>query len=171
MAGDLVNSEIFLNQLLGFIQSGQVFSQVLITQIAEAMTTTLSNRGYFFAEVNGVPIVNEDEGTVDVTFFVVPGNRTYVNRITFNGNTRTVDEVLRQEMRQMEGAPASANAIEQSKVRLERLGYFSSVEYETTEVGGVTDQINVDFSVEEQLSGSINFSVGFAQVQGLESKR
>lgn len=167
LAGDLVSSEIFLNQLLGFIQPGQVFSQILITQIAEAMTTTLSNRGYFFAEVNGVPIVNEDEGTVDVTFFVVPGNRTYVNRITFNGNTRTVDEVLRQEMRQMEGAPASANAIEQSKVRLERLGYFSSVEYETTEVGGVTDQINVDFSVEEQLSGSINFSVGFAQVQGL----
>ena len=167
LAGDLVGTEIFLNQLMGFIQPGQVFSQILITQVAEAMTTTLSNRGYFFAEVNGVPIVNEDDGTVDVTFFVVPGNRTYVNRISFNGNTRTIDEVLRQEMRQMEGAPASANAIEQSKVRLERLGYFSSVEYETSEVGGVTDQINVDFSVEEQLSGSINFSVGFAQVQGL----
>lgn len=167
LAGDLVGLEIFLNQLMGFIQPGQVFSQILITQIAEAMTTTLSNRGYFFAEVTGVPIVNEDDGTVDVTFFVVPGNRTYVNRISFNGNTRTIDEVLRQEMRQMEGAPASANAIEQSKVRLERLGYFSSVEYETSEVGGVTDQVNVDFSVEEQLSGSINFSIGYAQVQGL----
>ena len=167
LAGDLVGSEIFLNQLAGFIQPGQVFSQILITQIAEAMATTLSNRGYFFAEVDGVPLINEDDGTVDVTFFVVPGNRTYVNRISFNGNTRTVDEVLRQEMRQMEGAPASANAIEQSKVRLQRLGFFSSVEYETADVGGVTDQVNVDFIVEEQLSGSINFSVGFAQVQGL----
>jgi outer membrane protein insertion porin family len=167
LAGDLVEYGNLLNQLMLFIQPGQVFSQVLVTQIAEAMTTTLSNRGYFFAEVNGVPLVNEDDGTVDVTFFVIPGNRTYVNRISFNGNTRTVDEVLRQEMRQMEGAPASVNALEQSKVRLERLGYFSSVEYETTEVGGVTDQVNVDFSVEEQLSGSINFSVGYAQVQGL----
>jgi len=167
LAGDLVGYENLLSQLMLFIRPGQVFSQVLVTQIAEAMTTTLSNRGYFFAEVNGVPIVNEDEGTVDVTFFVIPGNRTYVNRISFSGNTRTVDEVLRQEMRQMEGAPASANAIEQSKVRLERLGYFSSVEYETAEVGGVTDQVNVDFIVEEQLSGSINFSVGYAQVQGL----
>ncbi len=167
LAGDLVRSEIFLNQLASFIQPEQVFSQILVTQIAEAMTTTLSNRGYFFAEVDGVPLINEDEGTVDVTFFVVPGNRTYVNRISFNGNTRTIDEVLRQQMRQMEGAPASANAIEQSKVRLERLGYFSSVEYETSEVGGVTDQVDVDFSVEEQLSGSINFSVGYAQVQGL----
>ncbi|MBN4054021.1 outer membrane protein assembly factor BamA, partial [Haliea sp. AH-315-K21] len=167
LAGDLVGSEELLNQLMLFVQPDQVFSQVLVTQVAEAMTTTLSNRGYFFAEVNGLPIVDEDEGTVDVTFFVIPGNRTYVNRISFNGNTRTVDEVLRQELRQMEGAPASANAIEQSKVRLERLGYFSSVEYETAEVGGVTDQVNVDFTVEEQLSGSINFSVGYAQVQGL----
>ncbi|MDG2091308.1 MAG: outer membrane protein assembly factor BamA [Gammaproteobacteria bacterium] len=167
LAGDLVGSEELLNELMTFVQQDQVFSQILVTQIAEAMTNTLSNRGYFFAEVNGVPIVDEEEGTVDVTFFVIPGNRTYVNRISFNGNTRTVDEVLRQEMRQMEGAPASMNAMEQSKVRLERLGYFSSVDYETAEVGGVTDQVDVDFIVEEQLSGSVNFSIGYAQVQGL----
>ena len=167
LAGDLVGSENLLNSLMNFIQPGQVFSQILITQISEAMTNSLTNRGYFFAEVNGVPIIDEDEGTVDVTFFVVPGNRTYVNRINFSGNTRTIDEVLRQEMRQMEGAPASANAIEQSKVRLERLGYFSSVEYETNEVGGVTDQIDVEYAVEEQLSGTINFAIGYAQVQGM----
>lgn len=167
LAGDLVESAFLLNQLMLFIQPGQVFSQVLVTQIAEAMTATLSNRGYFFAEVNGLPAVDEEEGTVDVTFIVIPGNRTYVNRISFNGNTRTVDEVLRQELRQMEGAPASPNAIEQSKVRLERLGYFSSVEYETSEEGGVTDQVNVDFTVEEQTSGSVNFSVGYSGWQGL----
>ena len=167
LAGDLVGSEFILNSLKNFIQPGQVFSQILITQISEAMTNSLTNRGYFFAEVNGVPIIDESNGTVDVTFFVVPGNRTYVNRINFSGNTRTIDEVLRQEMRQMEGAPASANAIEQSKVRLERLGYFSSVEYETNEVGGVTDQIDVNYTVEEELSGTINFAIGYAQVQGL----
>ena len=67
----------------------------------------------------------------------------------------------------MEGAPASVAALEQSKVRLERLGFFSSVEYETNEVGGVTDQIDVSYTVEEQSSGAINFAVGYAQVQGL----
>ena len=167
LAGDLVGSEVLLNELMTFVQPGQVFSQILVTQISEAMSNTLSNRGYYFAEVNGVPIVDEDEGVVDVTFFVIPGNRTYVNRISFSGNTRTVDEVLRQELRQMEGAPASVTAMEQSKVRLERIGYFSTVDYETSEVGGVTDQVNIDFTVEEQASGSINFSVGFAQLQGL----
>jgi outer membrane protein insertion porin family len=167
LAGDLVGSEDLLTRVMSFIRPGQVFSQILITQAAETMNSILSNRGYFFAEVNGVPIIDEENGTVDVTFIVVPGNRTYVNRISFSGNRLTVDEVLRQEMRQMENAPASVTALEQSKVRLERLGFFSSVEYETNEVGGVTDQIDINYTVEEQSSGSINFGVGYAQVQGL----
>jgi outer membrane protein insertion porin family len=167
LAGDLVGSEDLLRQVMAFVRPGQIFSQILVTQAAETMSSILSNRGYFFAEVNGVPIIDEDAGTVDVTFFVIPGNRTYVNRISFTGNSLTVDEVLRQEMRQMEGAPASVNALEQSKVRLERLGFFSEVEYETNEVGGVTDQIDVNYSVQEESSGSINFAVGYGQVQKL----
>jgi len=167
LAGDLVGAEDLLTGVMSFIRPGQIFSQILITQAAETMNSILSNRGYFFAEVNGVPIIDEENGTVDVTFFVLPGNRTYVNRISFSGNRLTIDEVLRQEMRQMEGAPASVAALEQSKIRLERLGFFSSVDYETNEVGGITDQIDVNYMVEEQSSGSINFAVGYAQVQGL----
>ena len=67
----------------------------------------------------------------------------------------------------MEGAPASNIALEQSKVRLEQLGYFAEVEYETAEVPGTSDQIDVDFSVAEQLSGQIGGSIGYGQVQGL----
>ncbi|MDT8398094.1 MAG: outer membrane protein assembly factor BamA [Pseudomonadales bacterium] len=166
LAGDLVGSEALLRLVLQ-VRPGQVFSQQLITTSSEFMTQLMGNRGYFFAEIEGVPSIDEENKTVDVTFFVEPGSRTYVNRISFFGNTNTVDEVLRREMRQMEGAPASKVALEQSKVRLQRLGFFGTVEYETSEVPGTSDQINVDFAVEEQPSGSIGGSIGFAQQQGL----
>jgi len=124
------------------------------------MIQQLGNLGYAFAEVTGVPEVREGEDTVDVTFFIDPGNRTYVNRINFAGNTSTADEVLRREMRQLESAPASSQQIEQSKVRLERLGYFETVEVETVEVPGTEDQIDVNYQVSEQNFGSVNFSLG-----------
>ena len=166
LAGDLVDSEQLLRLMIQ-LRPNQVFSQQLVTTTSEFMKQLLGNRGYYFAEVEGVPSINEADKTVDVTFFVNPGSRTYVNRISFYGNTNTADEVLRREMRQMEGAPASNVALEQSKVRLERLGYFAEVEYETEEVPGIADQINVDFTVEEQLSGQIGGSIGYGQVQGL----
>jgi len=166
LAGDLVDAEQLLRLMIQ-LRPEQVFSQQLVTTTAEFMTQLLGNRGYFFSEVEGVPSINEEDKTVDVTFFVIPGSRTYVNRITFYGNTNTADDVLRREMRQMEGAPASNLSLEQSKVRLEQLGYFGEVEYETSEVAGTSDQIDVDFNVDEQLSGTIGGSVGFGQVQGL----
>lgn len=166
LAGDLVDSEDLLRLVIQ-VQEGQVFSQQLVTTTSEFMSQLLGNRGYFFAEVEGVPSIDESDKSVDITFFVNPGDRTYVNRITFQGNTNTADDVLRREMRQMEGAPASNAALEQSKIRLERLGYFANVEFETNTVPGTTDQIDVDFSVEEQLSGTIGGSIGYGQVQGL----
>jgi outer membrane protein insertion porin family len=166
LAGDLVDSEDLLRLVIQ-VSEGQVFSQQLVTSTGEFMTQLLGNRGYFFAEVEGVPNINEEDKTVDITFFVEPGARTYVNRVSFVGNTNTADEVLRREMRQMEGAPASKSALEQSKVRMERLGYFETVEYETTEVPGTSDQIDVEYTVNEQLSGTIGGSLGYGQVQGL----
>ena len=105
--------------------------------------------------------------TVDITFAVDPGKRAYVNRINFRGNTKSEDEVLRREMRQMEGGWASTYLIDQSKTRLERLGFFKEVNVETPAVPGVDDQVDVNYSVEEQASGSITASVGFAQSAGL----
>ena len=166
LAGDLVDSEELLRLVLQ-VRQGQVFSQQLVTATSEFMTALLGNRGYFFAEIEGIPAIDEETKTVDLTFFVEPGARTYVNRISFFGNTNTADEVLRREMRQMEGAPASNSLLEQSKQRMERLGYFSEVEFETREVAGTNDQIDVDYTVTEQLSGQISGSIGYGQVQGL----
>ena len=159
LAGDLVDAENLLRAAI-FVQPGQIYSQALVTGTEEIMVQFLGNLGYAFAEATGVPEVNEGEETVEVTFFIEPGNRTYVNRISFAGNTSTADDVMRREMRQLESAPASSLAIEQSKVRLERLGFFETVEVETEEIPGTGDQVNVNYDVIEQNFGNISFSVG-----------
>lgn len=166
LSGDLVLPEDDLNRFL-LIAEGQTFSQQAITGTEEYLTRRLGNEGYNFAKVSGIPEVNEEDSTVAIKFFVDPGKRTYVRRIDFQGNLKTSDDVLRREMRQMESAPASAAAIEQSRVRLERLGFFSKATVETPEVPGHDDLIDVEFDVEEQSSGSIGASFGYAQDAGL----
>ena len=148
------------------VTDGQTFSQALVTASEERLTQALGNSGYTFATATGIPEVKED-GIVDVKFSVAAGKRAYVRRVDFAGNTITQDEVLRREMRQMEGGWASSALINLSKVRLERLGYFKGVNVETPEVAGTDDQIDVDFSVEEQPSGSISATLGFSQGAGL----
>ncbi len=166
LSGDLVLPEYDLGRFL-LVREGQTYSQQLVTTTEEYLTRRLGNEGYNFATVTGIPEVNEDDSTVGLKFFIDPGKRTYVRRINFTGNQQTADEVLRREMRQMESAPASQAAIDQSRVRLERLGYFSKVEVDTQEVPGYDDLIDVDFTVEEQSFGSIGGSLGFAQDAGL----
>jgi outer membrane protein insertion porin family len=139
----------------------------ITSSTSELITRRLGNEGYTFANVNGVPEAHDEDNTVSITFFVDPGKRAYVNRINFRGNTKSEDQVLRREMRQMEGGWASTYLIDQSKTRLERLGFFKEVNVETPQVPGTDDQIDVNYSVEEQPSGSITASVGFAQNDGL----
>ena len=166
LAGEPVVPEDQLERLF-LLRPDQTFSQVLMTTTSEYITRRLGNEGYTFAEVRGIPELNEEDKTVKVTFFMEPGKRAYVRRIDFRGNTKTSDEVLRREMRQMEGGSASTARIEASKVRLERLGFFKEVTSETKEVPGTSDQIDVEYTVEEQPSGSIGASLGFAQGTGL----
>ena len=166
LRGDLKVPEDQITALL-LVQKGQVFSRKLMTSTSDLITRRLGNEGYTFANVNAVPTPSKDDNTVDIEFVVDPGKRAYANRINFRGNTKTEDQVLRREMRQMEGGWASTYLIDQSKTRLERLGYFKEVNVETPAVAGVDDQVDVNYSVEEQSSGSITASVGFAQSAGL----
>ena len=166
LSGDLVLPEADLKRFL-LVTEGQIFSQQLVTSTEEYLTRRLGNDGYNFAKVTGIPEVNDEDNSVAMKFFVDPGKRTYVRRINFQGNMKTSDDVLRREMRQMESAPASASNIEQSRVRLERLGFFSRATVETKEVPGHDDLIDADFTVEEQSSGSIGASVGYAQDAGI----
>ncbi len=166
LAGEMVIPE---EQIRGMIilREGMTFSQTLMTTSSEYITRRLGNEGYTFAEVEGFPEVDEEDKTAKITYFVKPGMRAYVRRIEFRGNTKTADEVLRREMRQMEAGSANNALIELSKVRLERLGFFKEVEVENVPVAGTNDQIDVVYSVEEQPSGSVGASVGYAQGTGL----
>ncbi|MDG1819148.1 MAG: outer membrane protein assembly factor BamA [Porticoccaceae bacterium] len=166
LAGEMVIPEDHIRAMI-ILKEGMTFSQTLMTTSNEYITRRLGNEGYTFAEVQGFPEVNEEDNTAKVTYLVKPGMRAYVRRIEFRGNTKTADTVLRREMRQMESASANNALIEMSKVRLERLGFFKEVNVESVPVAGTNDQIDVVYTVEEQPSGSIGASVGFAQGTGL----
>ena len=166
LSGELKIPEAQARALI-IMREGMTFSQTLMTTSSEYITRRLGNEGYTFAKVNGYPEVNEEDSTATITFVVTPGMRAYVRRIEFRGNTKTADEVLRREMRQMEGGSANNALIEHSKVRLERLGFFKEVNVENLPVPGTNDQIDVVYSVEEQPSGSVGASVGYAQGTGL----
>ncbi len=166
LAGDLIVDEEELFDKIT-VSRGDVFSRKEITKSSADLAGRLGDEGYAFSNVNAIPEVNEEDKTVAVTFFVDPGKRVYVRRINFRGNTKTRDVVLRREMRQMEAGWISTSAVERSRVRLQRLGFFNEVNVETPAVPGTTDQVDVNFSLEERPSGNLVAGLGFSQDQGV----
>ena len=159
--GDVPLDEGMYNPILEGLKD-QIYSQAQITSIEEYLVNFLGNEGYTFAEVTGNPEMSEEANKVSLIFLVQPGNRTYARKILFSGNYLTNDEVLRREMRQFEGAWASDNLIEGSKLRLERLGFFKEVNVETIPVPGTEDQVDIEFTVEEESTSSIGGSIGYS---------
>lgn len=149
------------------VRDGDIFSRRVIVDSTDSLTELMANDGYAFANINAIPDVNEQDKTVSLTFFVDPGRRVYVRRINVSGNSKTKDEVIRRELRQIENSWMSTRSIEQSTTRLERLGYFTQVNVETPSVLGNPDQVDVNYSVVEQPSGALTAGVGFSQSQGL----
>jgi outer membrane protein insertion porin family len=166
LTGDTVLPKENLQKLV-LVKPGQTFSRQLLEYTSDAITATLGNIGYAFAQVNPVPDLNREKRTVGINLQVVPGPRVNVRRIVFKGNTRTADEVLRREMRQFEGAWYSQAAIDRSKIRLQRLGYFETVDVDNQQVPGSNDQVDVVFTVKETTSGSFVFGLGFSQLTGI----
>ncbi|MDO8940746.1 MAG: outer membrane protein assembly factor BamA [Methylicorpusculum sp.] len=166
LAGNLIVQPDEITKLVQ-VGPGEIFSRRNATETSKAISDRLGDDGYVFANVNMVPDINEADKTVAMTFFVDPGKRVYVNRINMRGNTKTRDEVLRRELRQMEASWASNTKIERSKTRLERLGYFEEVNVETPPVVGTSDQIDVNYTVVERPSGNLTAGVGFSQTQGI----
>jgi outer membrane protein insertion porin family len=166
VTGDLVVAEGTLRRLI-VVQPGEIFSRKKVEQSVENITSILANIGYAFANVNPITDVDRDNRLVSMNFFVDPGKRVYIRRIEFVGNSKSKDEVLRREMRQMEGAWFSQAAIDRSKVRLQRLTYFETVEIETPAVPGTDDLVDVIVSVVERPAGSFTVGLGYSQVQGL----
>ena len=168
VTGDTVLSQEQLQRYV-LVKEGQIFSRTFLELTSDSIIAALGNIGYAFAEVNPIPDIDREKRTVGINLQVVPGPRVSVRRIAFKGNAHTADEVLRREMRQFEGAWFSQAAIDRSKVRLQRLGFFESgsVEVETVPVAGTSDQVDVVFNVKETTSGSFTFGFGYSQLSGL----
>lgn len=149
------------------IKSGETFSRAQLTESTKLITERLGNDGYAFANVNAIPAIDKQKQQVAFTFFIDPGRRVYVNRINISGNTRTRDEVIRREMRQLEGGWYSGDKINLSRRRIDKLGYFTEVNVETPAVPGTTDQVDLNVAVVEKPTGVILLGAGFGSGEGL----
>ena len=165
IAGQLPVAEQQVRDLVAGLE-GTTFSRFKLVNTSKEIQQMLGDGGYAFANVQPMPLVNAEANSVDLQFVMRPGKRTYVRRINFNGNTRTSDEVLRREMRQMEGGVASFADINDSKLRLQRLGFFNQVSVNTKPVAGTDDLLDVEFDVTEGLTANWSVMVGYTDGEG-----
>ncbi|MGB7988821.1 MAG: outer membrane protein assembly factor BamA [Candidatus Methylophosphatis roskildensis] len=166
LAGDLLLPEDELRKLVT-IKPGDVYSRERLTETTKAISDRLGNDGYAFANVNASPEIDKEKRAVAFTVFVDPGRRVYVRRVNVTGNTRTRDEVIRREARQMEGAWYDGSRINKSRQRVDRLGFFEEVNVETPAVPSTTDQVDVNLTVKEKPTGSLLFGAGFSSSEKL----
>ena len=164
--GDLIGKKDEFEKLVDF-DMGSVYKGSAVTSLEENVKKVLGEAGYAYPQVRTVPTFDDDKQEVSLTVQVDPGKRMYVRDIRFTGNTITKDEVLRREMRQMEGSWLNSKSIETGKKRLNRLGYFEKVDVQTQRVPGTDDQVDVVYNVKEANSGSINFGVGYGTESGV----
>lgn len=153
-------------ELLLLSRKGQLFSMQKMTEGKNLLTRKLGNEGYAFARVKVFPDVKEEQKLVDISYMIDPGKKVYVRRINFSGNYKTRDEVLRRELRLMEGAELSNSKLERSKIRLQRLPFVEEVSIDKAPVAGTDDMVDININISERLSGSFNIGAGYSQQQG-----
>ena len=159
LAGDFSISEDELKKLV-VVKAGDVFSREKLNDSTKAIGERLGKEGYAFANVNAAPEIDKEKRKVAFTIFIDPGKRVYVRRINLTGNTKTRDEVIRREMRQMEGGWYDADKVTMSKQRIDKLGFFTDVSVETPAVPGTADQIDVNLNVTEKPTGNLMLGIG-----------
>jgi outer membrane protein insertion porin family len=164
LAGKLVLPEADLKRLV-LIKPGQVYSQKYISATQELIKNRLGAEGFYFAKVDDVKTADETKKEVALSLFIEPGNRVYVHQISFKGSTRSNDETLRREVRQLEGALLSNVALERSKQRLQQQQFVETAEVETTPVAGSPDLVDVVFNVKERPSASVSGGIGYSASQ------
>jgi outer membrane protein insertion porin family len=147
------------------LKPGDVFSREKLAATTKAISDRLGNDGYAFANANAIPDVDKEKRTVAFNIFIDPGRRVYVRRIDVAGNSKSRDEVVRREMRQLEGAYYDASKIQLSRRRIDRTQYFSEVNVETQPVEGNPDQVDVVYTVKERPTGALLFGIGFSSVE------
>lgn len=161
LEGELLGREEEFRSLMQ-LKSGDVYSGEKLAESVEKISERMGNFGYAFANVNAHPEIDREKREVSFAVLVDPGKRVYVRRISFAGNTKTRDEVIRREFRQFENSWYDGKKIRLSRDRVDRLGYFTEVAIETPEVPGTTDQVDINMSVVEKPTGNIMIGAGFS---------
>ena len=169
LAGNLLDREAELNKLIK-IKPGDCFSAEKLQATTKAIVDKLGEYGYAFATVNARPQIDREHHKADLTLQVVPSRRVYVRRINVVGNTRTRDEVVRREMRQLESSWFDSNRLALSKDRINRLGYFTDVDVTTVPVEGTPDQVDVDVKVAEKPTGAVQLGAGVSSTDEVTLK-
>jgi outer membrane protein insertion porin family len=164
LAGNLVVPEEQLKYLV-LIRPGETYSQKAISNTQELIKNRLGAEGYYFAKVEPVPTVDEATREVSLALFVDPGSRVYVHEMSFKGTTRSNDETMRRELRQLEGALMSNVALERSKQRLQQQSFVESAEFEAKPVPGSPDLVDVVWTIKERPSATVSGGIGYSASQ------
>ena len=155
-----------LKELVTF-DAKEKYSQAKLDATTAALKSRYGNEGYYLAQIRPVPRINDETRVVDIDYYIDPARPIYVRRINFTGNLKTQDEVLRREMRQLEGSLASSDKIQLSRTRLMRTGFFKNVNVDVKPVPNQPDQVDINYTVEEQPSGSSTIAAGYSQSGGV----
>ncbi len=166
LSGELLLPEEELRRLVR-IKPGDVFSRERLTETTKAITDRLSNEGYAFANVNAAPELDREKRLAAFNIVVDPGRRVSVRRVNIAGNTKTRDEVIRREVRQMEGSWYDGQRINKSRERIDKLQFFDEVTVETPAVTSAPDQVDVEYNVKERSTGQLTLGAGYSSAEKL----
>jgi outer membrane protein insertion porin family len=149
------------------IKPGQPYRADVVAETTKAFIERFGTFGYAFAKVEARPDIDRANGQVHLSIVADPQRRVYVRRINVAGNTRTRDEVIRREFRQFESSWYDGRKIKLSRDRVDRLGFFSEVNVESTEVPGSQDQVDLTISVKEKPTGNLSLGAGYSTADKL----